>query len=100
MNHIELVKIDNHDENEKFMTIKDTLNGSNRPSFRILTFDSFPTSFIKENKISGVDGFLINEFIRKFNTSYINVHSGDENPNVTLLIHFGRYLFVWTIYVS
>ncbi|CAG9805202.1 unnamed protein product [Chironomus riparius] len=87
-NQIALAKVDSQSVSEKFVTIRDTINVAITPSFKILTYDSFPTSFIENFKIKGVDGYLIDEFVKQLNTSYTNVHTGNKNPTVSMLLSY------------
>lgn len=87
-NKVSLIKIESHNTNDKFMTVKDTLTQDIRISINILAFNSFPSSFIKNNKVYGVDGYLIDEFVKKINASYRNVHAGDKNPSIPQIISY------------
>ncbi|KAL7036435.1 hypothetical protein ACKWTF_008807 [Chironomus riparius] len=85
---ISLMSIESHSKNEKFMTIKDSISKDNRLLIKIIALDNFPTSYIKNNEVLGVERYFIDEFVTKLNTSYINVHSGDRNPSLPMLISY------------
>ncbi|CAG9805204.1 unnamed protein product [Chironomus riparius] len=80
--HVTLSEI----KSDKQMIIKDSQVYSEKPYIKIITYASYPTTFIKNNKVYGIDGYFIDEFVKWLNTSYVIVHSWTAKPDINVLI--------------
>lgn len=54
----------------KFSTMKDTLTGTDAFPIKVVFYDSYPRSYVKNGEIIGAEGNLIREFSNKLNTNY------------------------------
>jgi len=86
--HVTLSKIDQHSNDDRQLIIKDSQIYSDRPIIRIITYDFYPTTFVQDNKVYGIDGYLIEEFSQWLNTSYVIVHSWTSKIEIPVLLKY------------
>ena len=87
-NKISLSKIDRQVIDDRRKVTRDSQIYSNLPNFYIITYDSYPSTFVQNNKVYGIDGYFINEYSKWLNTSYVIKYSWTSKPDIkTLFSH-------------
>lgn len=75
-------------QHNKFLTIREILAGGELPVLQIIFYDSYPLTYTRNNKITGADGNLIQEFSKKLQIPFKIANKNTSYPTATVINNY------------